>query len=76
MRAVGNHVVVERTRKTSSGGIVSQYGNIGMVVSCATDPSINGCLVLLHGRKKYEAHKDYIFVPYEDIFCVLEEVEE
>ena len=43
MRAVGNHVVIERTRKTSSGGIVSQYGNIGMVVSCATDPSINGC---------------------------------
>ena len=27
------------------------------------------------GRKKYETHKDYIFVPYEDIFCVLEEVD-
>ena len=76
MRAVGNHAVIERTRKTSSGGIVSQYGNIGLVVSCSVDTSINGCLVLLHGRKKYETHKDYIFVPYEDIFCVLREVDD
>jgi len=76
MRAVGNFAVVERTRKTSSGGIVTQYGNIGKVISCEIDKSIVGCVILVHGRQKYETYGDYMFVPYEHVFCVLEEVEE
>jgi len=71
MNAVGNFAIVQRMRETTSTGIMSQHGNIGLCISCSHDKSIVNQYVLVHGRHKYETHGDYMFVPYEYIFCTL-----
>ena len=71
VNSVGDYAVILMLKKTSDAGIVSSHGNVGRCISCAKDPSINNRQVMFNGRNKYERYGDFVFVPYSDIFCVV-----
>ncbi len=70
MKHVGDWVVVQVEENETSHGIISTDENSGRVVSCS-DKTLIGKKVFysIGGAKKTEG---YVFVPYADIYGVLE----
>jgi|TARA_R100001460_G_scaffold26771_1_gene54204 predicted amino acid dehydrogenase len=71
VKSVGNYAVVKIEKTQTTSGIVSSHGNVGMCIACSMDSDLNNKKVMFNGRKTYEKYGDFMFVPYADIFCVV-----
>ena len=71
VNSVGNYAVVKIEKTETASGIVSSHGNVGMCVACSVDSDLQNKKVMFNGRNKYEKYGEFVFVPYSDIFCVV-----
>tara|TARA_A200000159_G_C7038165_1_gene220910 strand:+ start:122 stop:343 length:222 start_codon:yes stop_codon:yes gene_type:complete len=72
MKAVGNYALIRMETTETKGGIITSHGNVGKCISCDFEPSIVGKKVMFNGRNSYENDGDILFVPFENIFCVVD----
>lgn len=73
MRPFGKYVVIQLLKSQSSSGIVANHTNIGKIIAATHFTNSVGETVLFSSRKEYEQRGDIVFVPSEDILCVLDE---
>ena len=71
MKSVGDWVAVKIEESESEHGILSTNENSGTVASCKKDKSLIGKKVLFSLDKAKKA-EGYVFIPYADIYGVIE----
>jgi len=71
MKAVGKYAIIVSEEDTTASGIKMKHDNIGLVLSCSQDPSLDGRKVIYNNDTIYKKEGKYIFVPFDNIFAVL-----
>ena len=71
LEAVGDYVIIETEEDTRDSGIRIKHDNVGLVISCKQDSSLNGRKVIYNNDTIYKKEGQYMFVPFGNIFAVI-----
>jgi len=75
LKAVGDYVIIKTEEDTTVMGIKIKHDNMGLVISCSKDKSLEGHRVIYNNDTIYKKYASHLFVPYEKVFAIVEDLE-